>query len=285
MNTAQAKIVIEAALLSAQQPLAVGELRRLFQDEVDADTVRALLEDLRADWSTRGVRLSSLASGWRFQTAPEMAEYLERLHPEKPPRYSRAVMETLAIIAYRQPVTRGDIEEIRGVTVSSQVVKTLEERGWVEVIGHKDVLGRPELLGTTRQFLDDLGLRSLNELPTLDSDSAAGSALEQRFMAIESGAAVVPPTPIEQLAAAGDAAGGAGTATASSGIDPASPEAGPSAAPALLSGAALDDMTEAIANAIADAVKDAEGGLPAAQTGPQSADAAERVISAEGEAI
>ena len=167
MNTAQAKIVIEAALLSAQQPLAVGELRRLFQDEVDADTVRALLEDLRADWSTRGVRLSSLASGWRFQTAPEMAEYLQRLHPEKPPRYSRAVMETLAIIAYRQPVTRADIEDIRGVAVSPNVLKTLEARGWVDTVGHRDAPGRPALHATTRKFLDDLGLRSLSELPPL----------------------------------------------------------------------------------------------------------------------
>ena len=167
MNTAQAKIVIEAALLSAQQPLAVGELRRLFQDEVDADTVRALLEDLRADWSTRGVRLSSLASGWRFQTAPEMAEYLQRLHPEKPPRYSRAVMETLAIIAYQQPVTRGDIEAIRGVAVSTNVVKALEDRQWIEVVGHRETPGRPALYATTKAFLDDLGLRSLAELPPL----------------------------------------------------------------------------------------------------------------------
>lgn len=167
MNAAQAKHVIEAALLSSQAPLSTADLRRLFEDEVGPDDVRTLLEELRAEWVGRGVQLVSLSGGWRFQTVPEVAVYLARLHPEKPPRYSRAVMETLAIIAYRQPVTRGDIEEIRGVTVSSQVVKTLEERGWVEAIGHKDVIGRPELLATTRQFLDDLGLRSLDELPPL----------------------------------------------------------------------------------------------------------------------
>jgi segregation and condensation protein B len=178
MITAQAKSVIEAALLSAAHPLSVADLRRLFDDEVGADTVRGVLEELRLDWRHRGVRLVALAGGWRFQTAPEVAEYLARLHPEKPPRYSRAVMETLAIIAYRQPVTRGDIEEIRGVTVSSQVVKTLEDRGWIETIGHKDVIGRPALLATTRQFLDDLGLSSLDALPAL-SVQATPDAITQ----------------------------------------------------------------------------------------------------------
>jgi len=167
MNTAQAKTVIEAALLSAPHPLSINELRRLFDEEIAPDTIRVLLDELREDWRERSVRLVPVASGWRFQTAPELAPHLERLNPDKPPKYSRAVLETLAIIAYRQPVTRGDIEEIRGVAVSSQVVKALEERGWVEVVGHKGVLGRPELLGTTRQFLDDLGLRSLDELPPL----------------------------------------------------------------------------------------------------------------------
>lgn len=183
MNAAQAKHVIEAALLSSQAPLSSADLRRLFEDRVGSDDVRALLEELRTEWSGRGVQLVSLAGGWRFQTVPEVAVYLARLHPDKPPRYSRAVMETLAIIAYRQPVTRGDIEEIRGVTVSSQVVKTLEERGWVEAIGHKDVIGRPELLATTRQFLDDLGLRSLDELPPLVEPTvdAAAERLAQRI--------------------------------------------------------------------------------------------------------
>lgn len=171
-------MVIEAALLSTSEPLSLGELRRLFDDEIDADEVRAALASLQAHWSDRGVRLVELAGGWRFQTAPELAPFIARLHPEKPPRYSRAVLETLAIVAYRQPVTRGDIEEIRGVTVSSQVVRTLEERGWIEVIGHRDVIGRPELLATTRQFLDDLGLRSLDELPALaDPGSVTPDAL------------------------------------------------------------------------------------------------------------
>ncbi|GMV02168.1 MAG: SMC-Scp complex subunit ScpB [Burkholderiaceae bacterium] len=178
MNTQEAKIVLEAALLCASQPMNVAELRRLFDEEIAAETVRALLDELRQDWQGRGVQLVALATGWRFQSAPQMAPYLERIHPEKPPRYSRALMETLAIIAYRQPVTRGDIEEIRGVTVASQLVKTLEERGWIEVIGHKEVLGRPELLGTTRQFLDDLGLRSLGELPPLLEPGQPPGALE-----------------------------------------------------------------------------------------------------------
>jgi segregation and condensation protein B len=197
MDTAQAKVVIEAALLSSANPLSVTDLRRLFDDGIGADTLRTLLEDLRADWRDRGVRLVSLATGWRFQTAPEVAEFLARLHPDKPPRYSRAVMETLAIIAYRQPVTRGDIEEIRGVTVSSQVIKTLEDRGWIETIGHKDVIGRPGLLATTRQFLDDLGLRSLDELPPLADLASAGAALA----GVEQ-AAIEFPAPVE---AAGEA--------------------------------------------------------------------------------
>jgi segregation and condensation protein B len=167
MNTSEAKKVLETALLCAQEPLTVGELRRLFDDELNADTVRVLLEEVRLDWSERGLELLAVASGWRFQSRPAMYQFLARLNPEKPPRYSRAVLETLAIIAYRQPVTRGDIEDIRGVTVSTQVVKALEERGWIDVIGHRDAPGRPALYATTKQFLDDLGLRSLDELPPL----------------------------------------------------------------------------------------------------------------------
>ncbi|APA85137.1 SMC-Scp complex subunit ScpB [Paraburkholderia sprentiae WSM5005] len=172
MNTQEAKIVLETALICAQEPLKLGDLRKLFADGVSADTVRTLLEDLKQDWSGRGVELVGLASGWRFQSKPAMRSYLDRLHPEKPPKYSRAVLETLAIIAYRQPVTRGDIEEIRGVTVNTQVVKQLEDRGWIEVIGHRDVPGRPALYATTRQFLDDLGLTALDELPPLADPSA-----------------------------------------------------------------------------------------------------------------
>jgi segregation and condensation protein B len=172
MNTQEAKIVLETALICAQEPLKVADLRKLFPDAVAADTIRSLLEDLRSEWSGRGVELVALASGWRFQSKPDMRPYLDRLHPEKPPKYSRAVLETLAIMAYRQPVTRGDIEEIRGVTVNTQVVKQLEDRGWIEVIGHRDVPGRPALYATTKQFLDDLGLKALDELPELTDPNA-----------------------------------------------------------------------------------------------------------------
>src|SRR6516164_4488731 len=167
MNTQEAKIVLETALICAQEPLKLGDLRKLFADGVSADTVRTMLEDLKQDWSGRGVELVGLASGWRFQSKPAMRTYLDRLHPEKPPRYSRAVLETLAIIAYRQPVTRGDIEDIRGVAVSPNILKTLESRGWVDIVGHRDTPGRPGLYATTRRFLDELGLRSLTELPPL----------------------------------------------------------------------------------------------------------------------
>lgn len=172
MNTQEAKIVLETALICAQEPLRVADLRRLFADDVGADTIRVLLDELRKDWEPRGVELVALASGWRFQSRPAMREYLDRLNPEKPPKYSRAVMETLAIIAYRQPVTRGDIEEIRGVTVSTEVIKKLEDRSWIEVIGHRDVPGKPALYATTKTFLDDLGLRTLDELPPLEDPQA-----------------------------------------------------------------------------------------------------------------
>lgn len=161
------KRVVEAALLAASAPLAVGDLRQLFDVDPGADFIRRVLEDLRADWSDRGAELVQVASGWRFQTRPEYQVFLDRLKQEKPPRYSRAVLETLAIIAYRQPVTRGDIEDIRGVAVSPNVLKTLESRGWIDVVGHRDTPGRPALFATTRRFLDDLGLRSLTELPAL----------------------------------------------------------------------------------------------------------------------
>jgi len=160
--------VLEAVLLSAQQPLSVGELRKIFVEEIAADVLRVLLDELRGEWAERPVELVQLASGWRFRTRAEYMPYIERLNPEKPPKYSRAVLETLAIIAYRQPVTRGDIEDIRGVTVATQVIKALEERGWVDVVGHRDTPGRPALFATTRKFLDDLGLRSLTELPPLE---------------------------------------------------------------------------------------------------------------------
>jgi segregation and condensation protein B len=178
MNAHEAKIVLEAALLTAQQPLSMTDIDKLFDGEFDNGTLQALLDELRRNWQDRGVELVCLASGWRFQSTPAMRTYLERLNPDKPARYSRAVLETLAIIAYRQPVTRGDIEAIRGVTVSTQVIKTLEERGWIETVGHREVPGRPALLATTRAFLDDLGLRSLQELPPLANGDAASQAKE-----------------------------------------------------------------------------------------------------------
>lgn len=177
MNTTHAKRVLETALICAQQPLALRDMRTLFDDEVGSDTLRSLLDELVRDWEGRGVELVPLSGGWRFQSRPEMREHLDRLNPEKPPKYSRAVMETLAIIAYRQPVTRGDIEDIRGVTVATQIIKQLEERGWVEAIGYRESPGRPALLATTSHFLDDLGLTSLQQLPLLSGPVAAPDAL------------------------------------------------------------------------------------------------------------
>jgi segregation and condensation protein B len=169
---AEIKLILETALLASSEPLTLNQLGKLFDEELGGDLLRKLLDELRRDWSGRGVELVGVAGGWRFQTRAEYQKYLDRLNPEKPPRYSRAVLETLAIIAYRQPVTRGDIEEIRGVAVSTQVVKTLEERGWIDAVGHRDVPGRPALYATTRAFLDDLNLRSLNELPPLEELAA-----------------------------------------------------------------------------------------------------------------
>jgi segregation and condensation protein B len=172
MNTAQAKRVLETA-----QPLSLRDLRVLFDDALGADTLRLMLQDLELEWAGKGLELTRVASGWRFQSRPELRVYLDRLHPEKPPKYTRAVLETLAIIAYRQPVTRGDMEDIRGVTIGSQIIKQLEDRGWVEVIGHRETVGRPSLFATTRQFLDDLGLASLDQLPLLSQVDTPMSAL------------------------------------------------------------------------------------------------------------
>lgn len=178
MNMAQAKRVLETSLICSQQPLQVRELRVLFKDALGADTIKTLLDELKNDWATKGVELVNVATGWRFQSRPELREYLDRLHPEKPPRYTRATLETLAIIAYRQPVTRGDMEDIRGVTINSLLIKQLEDRGWVEVIGHREAVGRPALFATTKQFLDDLGLESLDQLPLLESSTHQESAFE-----------------------------------------------------------------------------------------------------------
>ena len=167
-NPLRLKRILEAVLLGANQPLTPAELRKVFDDEIGSDVLRVLLDELRLEWQDRPLELVQVASGWRFRTRAEYLPYLDKLNPEKPPKYSRAVLETLAIIAYRQPVTRGDIEDIRGVTVASQIIKVLEERGWVDVVGHRDTPGRPALLATTKKFLDDLGLRSVTELPPLE---------------------------------------------------------------------------------------------------------------------
>ena len=198
MNTPDAKRVLETALICASQPLTLRELRSLFADELGADSVRSLLDELSRDWEGKGVELVAIASGWRFQSRPELREYLDRLHPEKPPRYSRAVLETLAIIAYRQPVTRGDIEDIRGVVVATQIVKQLEDRGWIEAIGHRETPGRPALYATTKAFLDDLGLASLEQLPALEAggEAPAFEALQGQLLA---DADEAPPETPEEL--------------------------------------------------------------------------------------
>ncbi|HEX9173742.1 MAG TPA: SMC-Scp complex subunit ScpB [Telluria sp.] len=222
MNTDEAKKVLETALLCAREPMSIHGMKKLFVDvdaggrqtgaAVGADTIKLLLEELRHDWRDRGIEIVSLASGWRFQSRPEMKPYLDRLSPEKPPKYSRATLETLAIIAYRQPVTRGDIEEIRGVAVNSQTIKMLEDRGWVDVLGHREVIGRPALLGTTKQFLDDLGLASLSQLPPLQqladmpdgrSIAALEAALQEQFEPTSPGEVLIhDPAPDPKVDAA-----------------------------------------------------------------------------------
>ncbi|MGY8525217.1 SMC-Scp complex subunit ScpB [Paracidovorax citrulli] len=267
MNTQEAKIVLETALICAQEPLRVSDLRRLFADDVGADTIRALLEEMRNDWDRRGVELVALASGWRFQSRPAMREYLDRLNPEKPPKYSRAVMETLAIIAYRQPVTRGDIEEIRGVTVSTEVVKKLEDRGWIEVIGHRDVPGKPALYATTKSFLDDLGLRTLDELPPLEDPQAQVQAalLDQQAIDFESVATAAGAD--EETAVPADAAGADAVVTESAGADAAGDDAAGDDA-AAVPPPAHDGLEEWLAGAAGEAAGPAaQGADDAAEDG------------------
>ncbi|MEM4990464.1 SMC-Scp complex subunit ScpB [Collimonas sp. H4R21] len=216
MNIIEAKKVLETALLCAHEPLSLNDLKKLYaaggeeDGEINADTIKSMLAELRDDWTDKGIEVVALSTGWRFQSRPEMKIYLERLNPEKPPKYSRATMETLAIIAYRQPVTRGDIEEIRGVTVNSQTVKMLEERGWIEAIGHRDVPGRPALFATTKQFLDDLGLTSLDQLPPLQqvarNDMQEGNLLELQALeaSIEASAVLDAAAALEAEDAAAD---------------------------------------------------------------------------------
>ena len=197
MNTMDAKRVLETALICAQQPLPLREMGVLFNGALTADSIKLVLENLQNDWAGRGVELVHVATGWRFQSRPNMREYLDRLHPEKPPRYTRATLETLAIIAYRQPVTRGNMEDIRGVTINSLILKQLEDRGWVEVIGHRETVGRPALYATTKQFLDDLGLDSLDQLPAMESNAGPSALLEQiEFGITESAAAESEALPL-----------------------------------------------------------------------------------------
>lgn len=182
MNTTDAKRVLETALICSPQPLSLRELEVLFNGTIGADSIKSMLVDVQNEWRQRGVELVRTGSGWRMQSRPEMRAYLDRLHPEKPPRYTRATLETLAVIAYRQPVTRGDMEDIRGVTINSLIIKQLEDRGWVETIGHRETVGRPALFATTRQFLDDLGLDSLDKLPLLDDPQQQVKMLESLDM-------------------------------------------------------------------------------------------------------
>jgi len=196
MNTADAKRILETALICSSQPLPVRDMRVLFDDELGVDTIKVLLLELQEDWAQRGLELVSVGSGWRFQSRPEMRDHLDRLHPEKPPRYTRAALETLAIIAYRQPATRGDMEDIRGVTINSMILKQLEDRGWVEVIGHRETVGRPALYATTRQFLDDLGLASLDQLPLIETPAQQAALVD----ALEQAAGDQPDLPIDAVA-------------------------------------------------------------------------------------
>jgi len=208
MNLAHALRILETALLCGQQALSVRDMATLFQDALGEEDILTLLEQLQTEWEAKGIELVQVASGWRFQSRPHMREYLDRLHPEKPPRYTRATLETLAIIAYRQPVTRGDMEDIRGVTINSLLLKQLEDRGWVEVIGHREAPGRPALFATTKQFLDDLGLSSLGDLPPLE---AMGQANVQMLADAVAGAS---PHAELLLAATDTASGDADPATA-----------------------------------------------------------------------
>ncbi|PIF73394.1 condensin subunit ScpB [Variovorax sp. 54] len=216
MNTADAKRILETALICSSQPLPVRDMRVLFDDELGVDTIKVLLLELQEDWAQRGLELVSVGSGWRFQSRPEMRDALDRLHPEKPPRYTRAALETLAIIAYRQPATRGDMEDIRGVTINSLILKQLEDRGWVEVIGHRETVGRPGLYATTRQFLDDLGLASLDQLPLVETPAQQAALVD----ALQQAAGDQPGLPMDDIDAADEAAAEAAAPVAEEGVQP-----------------------------------------------------------------
>jgi segregation and condensation protein B len=276
MNTQDAKRVLETALICAREPMPLKDMRALFDDQLSADGVRNLLDELLQDWAGRGVELVTLSTGWRFQSRPEMRNYLDRLHPEKPPKYSRAVLETLAIIAYRQPVTRGDVEDIRGVAVSSQIVKQLEDRGWIEAIGYRESPGRPALLATTKHFLDDLGLSSLSQLPPLESPGALASLSPFSGEPPEAEAAVETALEADADAAqtptdAADPAADAATAAA-----PLAQDAQPDEDPAASSGSEpvpLPDPGEPPAHPISTDATDTPVAETAAPLGPMEPEA------------
>ena len=298
--------VLETALLCADQPMSVAELRKLFAvEDISNDDMRRYLELLQQQWEGKGLGLVNLASGWRFQSRPEMQRYLARLNPEKPPKYSRAVLETLAIIAWRQPVTRGDIEDIRGVTVSSQIVRTLEDRGWIEVLGYRDAPGRPALLGTTRQFLDDLGLKALDDLPQLESqdavaalagldlepvdeaaDAAAADAAAADAAVTDSGAAdaaaAIPAADLDETTAATAAgAAAADAAVEESGQAPQGMDGGPAGMEPVIGDAESGDHDGALMASAADAEEKETGEGPAPDASrEESGDAATRARDA-----
>jgi segregation and condensation protein B len=279
MNTADAKRILETALICSSQPLPVRDLRVLFDDELGVDTIKVLLLELQEDWAQRGLELVSVGSGWRFQSRPEMRDHLDRLHPEKPPRYTRAALETLAIIAYRQPATRGDMEDIRGVTINSMILKQLEDRGWVEVIGHRETVGRPALYATTRQFLDDLGLASLDQLPLIETPAQQAALVD----ALEQASGEQQGLPIDGLPEATELAiEGDADATGQDVSDPgelrsetsAVVDALPEVAPAVEAA----DAAEAIEAAQAQFAEDA-----AADHAPQASPEASRVLESAAE--
>ncbi|WP_298431520.1 SMC-Scp complex subunit ScpB [Ottowia sp.] len=272
MNTVEAKRILETALICAPEPMPLAAMRTLFADMLGADSLKALLGELQDDWAQRGVELACVATGWRFQSRPEMREYLDRLNPEKPPKYSRATLETLAIIAYRQPVTRGDMEDIRGVTINSQLLKQLEDRGWVEVIGHREAVGRPALYATTRQFLDDLGLASLDQLPMLESPSEQSAGM---FEALEAagfaGAGAPEAGPEPGDAGVAEASAEAATETASE------PTAGEMTEDTAVEAAAEPAEQDASAEPAAPepvAASAADASVPAAEPAPEAPAAA-----------
>lgn len=295
MNTAEAKKVLETALLCAHEAMSINDLKKLFvspgeeqEAALDSESIQTILEELQQEWTERGIELVRLSTGWRFQSRPDMKVFLDRLNPEKPPKYTRATLETLAIIAYRQPVTRGDIEEIRGVAVNSQTIKMLEDRGWVDVIGHRDVPGRPALLATTRQFLDDLGLSSLDELPPLQQvgqenlpggPENAMEAMEQNLQAtldqasidfVGTDAEAAGSLAVSVALAEGDDAGdqsdaGSDSAAEDNGAneaDEAAASADPAPEPAAAREPSIDVTGEAVAEAADDEAQSAEEPAP-----------------------